>query len=1286
MLTKAFKNTVRISAALLFIAAQAHAASITVVPSDTSVAPGESFYFDIVAEDVPAEGLSAFKLKVELISAGADVVSVADISQALPGNISVSSPLLTGPATSTRSGLGDFFLGGTGANGILSVNNQDFASGSAIFTFGHTDGYIPVTGTGTIVRLHLKAGALTSADSISVSLPEAMLFVNGTEHPVSTVTGAVVELSCFSIVPDLAGLYKAEAQSLIQNANLTTGSVYEIDNWGGAYQLGRVLTQAPAPGSRTSCGSTVDLAVNNAPLDAVQGQVSDKPGDDTGKVLITWQPSASTDIAGYRFFSGETLLQEIKNPGAIAAEVGGLQVSQPSQVKMTSFDVFGNQSSGAFLSATPLDDVPPLLSFSGVAEGEFYNIDVTPIINVTETNLVSLTSTLNGASYNNEPVNSEGSHVLSSSAADIAGNTASNTVNFTIDKTSPDVTIIGVANGGFYNSDLSPAISVSDINLEGSAVTLNGLPYLNSVISSEGAYELRADAVDKAGNNTSYAYSFIVDRTAPQSGLLPGSPSFTDNGVSYISGLTALALSGTDTGAAPSGIDALEYRLNGGAWSAYSSPFNISGQPDGLYPVEHRARDRAGNTGPVNTVNIALDNTAPLSQLSVGTPVFNGPSGAQFAGTASTISFSAADAFSGVKSIEYMIGTGPWGAYAAPFALTAEGENLIRYRSSDNVDNLEAEKSKTVILDVTPPVTTLALSGPEFSSGALRYVNSSTQIAFNAADNLAGVALTEYKADAGAYGPAATFTLNDEGSHQITFRSKDNVENQEIEKNQSLVVDNTPPETQISLGEPRFTSQDGLVHVDASGQYLLAAADAGSGVGTVEYRANAGSWLPNLQFSLTVGVHDIEYRSTDKLGNTEQPHTLLVSVESAMDISKAIPEYSRLLVWLNSCVVQDGGTGPCLDQQAIESVLNGGEGSYFIVKTKAEFQSELLNNFYTDYLVLGASETLDESKSRELRERVYNGAGLVVSLLGNAAISEAFGISSITALSGTNLGVAFIQSDVYDAVSYQSAGPYVNASISDGETLAWLGPNNEYQGVVRKNYGRGKAIFFAFDLGYTLSGNPSQFAGILGAGLTHIHRPSDGQYFPYDLVPVTMSLTNNWSQFELRLQDFYPAVVKLIDASTGQWITDNPKVSTTQLQAGETKYVRMFALVPDSQGVHTLSTSVQYMSGTWKQYTDKNLDLTVTRSTNAVLNDSIAILDGLSLTGAEATGRDAARQSIVSVRDRTVAGTAEMELNISDLLNAADNLKGITSLDLSAIRFSVDNLLRYWEERRYLGI
>jgi hypothetical protein len=1265
---------------------QAYAASINVLPSNTSVAPGESFYFDIVAEGVPVEGLSAFKLKVELSSAGADVVSVADTSQALPGNISVSSPLLTGPATSTRSGLGDFFLSGTGANGILSVNNQDFASGSAIFTFGHTDGYIPVTGTGTIVRLHLKAGSLTSADSISISLPEAMLFVNGIEHPVSTVTGAVVELSCMSVVPDLAGLYQAEAQSLIQNSNLTAGSVYEIDNWDGAYQLGRVLTQAPAPGTRTPCGGTVDFAVNNPPVDIIQGQVLDKPGDDTGKVLITWQPSASTDIAGYRFFSGETLLQEVKNPGAVGAEVGGLQVNQTSQVKIATFDVFGNQSSGAFLSASPLDDVPPVLSFSGVAEGAFYNIDITPVINVTETNLVSQTNMLDGVSYNNEPVNAEGSHVLSSSASDIAGNTASRTVNFTIDKTSPDITIMGVVNGGFYNSDLSPAISVNDINLDVSAFTLNGHPYLNSIISSEGAYELRADAVDKAGNNASYLYNFIVDRTVPQSWVLPGSPSFTNNGVSYISGLTSIALSGTDTGAAPSGIEALEYRFNGGAWSAYSTPFNISGQPDGIYHVDHRARDRAGNIGLVNTVDLTLDNTAPLSELSVGAPAFNGSDGTQYAGTASTISFTAVDASAGVKAVEYMIGTGPWSAYAAPFALTSEGENLVRYRSSDNVDNVEAEKSKTVFLDVTPPVSNLALSGPEYSSGALRYVNSSSQIGFNAADNLSGVALSEYKVDAGTYGPAGTFTLNDEGSHQITFRSKDNVENQETEKNQALIVDNTPPETQISLGEPRFTSQDGLVHVDVSGQYLLTATDAGSGVGTIEYRANAGSWTANSQFGLPEGIHDIEYRSADKLGNIEQSHTLLVSVESAIDISKSIPEYSRLLVWLNSCVVQDGGTGSCLDQQVIENVLNGGEGSYYIVKTKAEFQTELLNNFYTDYLVLGASETLDESKSRELRERVYNGAGLIVSLLGTASINEAFGISSIAALSGSNLGVAFLQSDVYEAATYLTAGSYVNASISDGETLAWLGPNNEYQGVVRKNYGRGKAIFFAFDLGYTLSGNTSQFAGILEAALAYIHRPSDGQYFPYDLVPVTMSLTNNWSQFELKWQDYYPAIVKLIDASTGQWITDNPKVTTTLLQAGETKYARMFALVPDSQGVHTLSTSVQYMDGTWKQYADKNLDLTVTRSTNSVLNDIIALLDGLSLTGAEATGRDAARQSIVSVRDRTVSGTAEMELNISDLLNAAENLKGITSLDVSTIRFSVDNLLRYWEERRYLGI
>ncbi|MBI2412061.1 MAG: PASTA domain-containing protein [Deltaproteobacteria bacterium] len=1266
----------------------AHATGVRIVPSVSRVMPGESFYFDVVADNVPAGGLSAFNIKLDVSSSGANIASVSDLSQAKAGEISVVSPLLTGPVTSTRSGLGDFFLNGEGPNGILSVDNQSFSAGSAVFTFGHTNGFTPVSGSGSIARFQMKVGENAAVGSVNLGLPEAFFFVNGSEHTLDSVAGSVVEIGCTVTVPNLAGLTQAEAQNQIQSSSLTMGNVYEIDNWSGAYQLGAVLAQSLGSGSQVSCDSAINIAVNYSPSDVTQALASDKQNDETGTVVISWLPSQSADTAGYRIFFGGTLLKEVSTPGATGAEATGLLSGQTSQIKIASFDVFGNQSSGIFLSVLPQDDVAPVISINGVQDGAFYNSDIIPSVAVSDANMAAQSMTLNGAPYYGDAITAEGSYVLGSNASDTAGNSSSKSVSFIIDKTPPAVSITGVQNGGFYNADISPVITVDDQNISSYSSTLNGVAYTGSVLSSEGIYELRTDASDRAGNTASTIYGFYIDKTSPQSGLALGAPVFQDSGTTYLSAATPVSLTGTDTGVAPSGVDRLEYRVNSGAWALYSAPFTLTGQPDGAYTVDYRAYDKAGNIGNINTDSFMADNTPSSAQIAVGAPAYQGMNGKQYAGAGSLISLSASDASSGVKSIEYRIGSGAWAGYSIPFTLVVEGENLINYRSSDNLDNVEAEKSKAVTLDLTPPATSLTLSGPEYIFGTNRYISSSTIINFSAVDSLSGAALTEYRVGAGAYAPSAPFSISSEGTHQVVFRSRDNVGNLETEKTQVLIADNTPPVTQITVGEPSFTGQDGTIHADTTAQLVLSASDGLSGVNVTEYRVDGGNWQPYSQFQLSSGVHAVEYRSSDHLGNVEAANTLQVYSENAVDISKSALDYSRVLVWLNACIVQDNGTGNCFDEQVVQNALNDAGVSYSIVKSKAAFQSELLSNYYTDYLILGDREVIDDLQAKELRERVNFGSGLVASLLGNGFLNEAFGADSISSLIDTNLAASFGQSDIYQQAQYQTSGKAVNASVSGSEVLAWMGAGNAYPGVIRKAYGRGKAIFFAFDLGYTLSGNYSQFTGILGSSLNHVHRPADAQpaYMPYDLVPLRISATNNWDVFDLKLDESYPVSIKLIDGATGQWIIDNPWSITIHLVSNETKNMNLFALTPDAQGVSTLSASVDYLDAElWKHYSDVSIDLDVVKSAGSLVNDIISGLDGLTVTGAELTERDSARQNIIAVRDRAVYGTAEMDLNIQDITAAAESVKKIVSIDTSALRLEIDSLLRVWSERRYLG-
>jgi hypothetical protein len=79
----------------------------------------------------------------------------------------------------------------------------------------------------------------------------------------------------------------------------------------------------------------------------------------------------------------------------------------------------------------------------------------------------------------------------------------------------------------------------------------------------------------------------------------------------------------------------------------------------------------------------------------------------------STVSLSATDALSGVKSTFYRIDAGSWVTYAGPFTLTGTGTHTIYYYSQDNALNNEAAKQLVVhYLTVnTNPLAITTISG-----------------------------------------------------------------------------------------------------------------------------------------------------------------------------------------------------------------------------------------------------------------------------------------------------------------------------------------------------------------------------------------------------------------------------------------------------------------------------------------------------------------------------------------------------------------------------------------------
>lgn len=173
----------------------------------------------------------------------------------------------------------------------------------------------------------------------------------------------------------------------------------------------------------------------------------------------------------------------------------------------------------------------------------------------------------------------DGEYSLQARASDALGNTAmSAPMSFVVDNTPPVISIEGVEDGAVYAGTASPRITITDLNLQQSLITLNGELYVSGMpVSTEGSYQLIVQGSDKAGNQVERSLWFSV----------VGAPQISISGVAdgglYNQAVTPLI--------SISGADESEILLNG---QVYLSGTELT--VDGVYTLSIRAENAAGLT------------------------------------------------------------------------------------------------------------------------------------------------------------------------------------------------------------------------------------------------------------------------------------------------------------------------------------------------------------------------------------------------------------------------------------------------------------------------------------------------------------------------------------------------------------------------------------------------------------------------------------------------------------------------------------------------------------------
>lgn len=261
--------------------------------------------------------------------------------------------------------------------------------------------------------------------------------------------------------------------------------------------------------------------------------------------------------------------------------------------------------------------------------------------------------------------------------------------------------------------------------------------------------------------------------------------------VGWSSTPVTVTLGATDS---ESGVEAILYRLDASPEATYSAPFVVSAQ--GETTLLTRARDRAGNAGPLVPTSVRVDSLPPS-----GTAAWAG--GQSVIGTTTlTLAATFADAVEMRTNV-----TGSWSATSSyvptrTFTLPGPGTYPVAARYFDWLGNARTDAA-TVTVDLSAP--DVAFTGLPGSGST----TSSVLAGLSASDAPAGVAAVWLSVDGASEQPyVGPVPLSAEGTHTLSARAVDAVGNASVPVTATFTIDRTPPSGTLGLQGGTLLVQD----------------------------------------------------------------------------------------------------------------------------------------------------------------------------------------------------------------------------------------------------------------------------------------------------------------------------------------------------------------------------------------------------------------------------------------------------------------------------------------------
>jgi len=394
--------------------------------------------------------------------------------------------------------------------GIITV---DAATGEGLHNFSYS-APDSLGNTGTL----MQGATYFIADTYATGAPAALHWANG--------VAGLINLSWSAPLGEKPARYCVYRDSSQLNCSVTP----KADDFSG------VFSETPSEGVHDYYVTALDQAANESAASIVVHANSDdtppvsphllSAAAESSSVALTWAAGDGETPASFRLYRATYTITS--TAGQVYRALAGSSASDsPARdgvyhYAMTALDQAGNESALSNEITVSYDAAAPDITISGVEDGKYYNGEVRPSFEAFDLNLAASSALLNNSPFaSGSAVSAPGNYALVVSASDTLSHAASKTVNFTIDKTSPTITLSGIADDGVYTAAVTPVISASDAHLSTITALLNGSPYISgTTITESGSYTLEVTATDLAGNTAAYSAAFTMDLPPQKVGSL----------------------------------------------------------------------------------------------------------------------------------------------------------------------------------------------------------------------------------------------------------------------------------------------------------------------------------------------------------------------------------------------------------------------------------------------------------------------------------------------------------------------------------------------------------------------------------------------------------------------------------------------------------------------------------------------------------------------------------------------------------------------------------------------